>query len=156
MDKEATDNTKAWCKALAQYKEISGWTHIENFLFACRSMFENKDTKLLIAIRNEEVHNVSPLELITYKFQEKALVPIPTEYILSNQELHNKIVNVINLLITVISSLQEVLNNISPGVIYKYLSPQDGCLKNIIKMADRYKKEREYVKLFQADTESSI
>ena len=93
MDKEATDNTKEWCKALVQYKGISGWTYIENFLLACRSMFENKDTKLLTAIRNEEVHNVSPLELITYKFQEKALIPIPTEYILTNQELHNKIVN---------------------------------------------------------------
>lgn len=156
MDREATDNTLAWCKALAQYKQISGWTYIENFLSACRIMFENKDTKFLTSIRNEEVHNVSPLELINYKFQEKALIPIPTEYILANQDLHNKIVNVINLLLTVTSSLQAILNNISPGAIYKYLSPQDGCLKNIIKMADRYKKEREYVKQFQVDKESSI
>ena len=156
MDKEATDNTKEWRKALVQYKGISGWTYIENFLLACRSMFENKDTKLLTAIRNEEVHNASPLELITYKFQDKALIPIPTEYILTNQELHNKIVNVINLLLIVTSALQEVINNISPIVIYKYLSPQDGRLKNIINMADRYKKEREYVKQFQENMESSI
>ena len=149
MDAKETDNTLEWCKALRQYKEISGWIYIEKFLFACGTMFKNEDTKLLIRIRNEEVHNVSPFELINYKFEGKGLMPIPTEYVISNQDIHNKIVNVISLLASVVSSLQEILDNISPSAIYKYLSPQDGCLKNILKMKDRYKKEREYVRQFQ-------
>lgn len=149
MDRKETDNTLEWCKALQQYKEISGWAYIEKFLSACRVMFKNEDTKFLTRIRNEEVHNVSPFELINYKFGEKGLMPIPTEYVISNQDIHNKIVNVVCLLLNVVSSLQEMLNNISPSAIYKYLSAQDGCLKNILKMKDRYKKEREYVKQFQ-------
>ena len=149
MEREKTDKTKEWRKALEQYKNLSEWIYIEKFIDSCSTMFKNEDTKFLIDLRNEEVHNVSPLELIQYKFQDAALAPVPNEYIISSQELHNKIVNVISLLLVVVSSLQDLLNNISPRAIYNYLAPQDGCLKNIIKMADRYKKEREYVKLFQ-------
>ena len=150
MDKNATKETEVWYKTFEHYKQIKGWEHIEKFLSACKLMFKNKDTKFIINIRNKETHNESPLELITYKFEGASPVPIPTEYVISNQALHNKAVAVIKLLVSVVASLQEILNNISPADIRRYLSPQDGCLKNILKLEDRYKEERKYVKQFQS------
>lgn len=149
MDKMKTDDTRVWYKTFEQYKGISGWPYINNFLSACLTMFKNSDTQFLIQIRNKEVHNESPLELMNYKFQENELLPVPTEYVISSEKLHNRIVNVMELLILVSSSLQEILNNISPAEIYRYLSNKDGRLENIIKMEDRYKREREYFQQFQ-------
>ena len=149
MDKKATDETEVWYKTFEHYKQIKGWEYIEKFLSACKLMFKNKDTKFVINIRNKETHNESPLELITYKFEGALPIPVPTAYVISNQTLHNKIVTVIKLLISVVTSLQEILSNISPSDICRYLSPQDGCLENILKLEDRYKEERKYVKQFQ-------
>lgn len=149
MDQERTDDTRIWYKTFEQYKRMPEWQYIEDFLSACKMMYKNTDTQYLIQVRNKEVHNEPPLELINYKFHDKDLVPIPTEYVISNEKIHNIIVNVIELLLLVTTSLQQILNHISPAKVYQYLISQNGCLENIIKMEDRYKKEREYFKRFK-------
>lgn len=149
MDKATTDDTTVWYQTFDQYKQIEGWTYIENFLAACKRMFKNPDTKFIINIRNKETHNESPLELINYKFEKDLPIPVPVEYVIPNQTLHNKIVSVIELLTSVVASLQELLENISPANIRKYLSTQTDCLENILKPEDRYKEERKYFKQFQ-------
>lgn len=149
MDQERTDDTLIWYKTFEQYREMAEWKYIEGFLSACQKMFKSTDTQYLIRVRNKEVHNEPPLELINYKFQDKGLTPIPIEYVISNEKIHNIIVNVIDLLLFVTTSLQEVLNHISPEKVYHYLASKNCTLENIIKMEDRYKKEREYFKRFQ-------
>lgn len=84
--------------------------------------------------------------MIHYRFEENEPVPIPENYIISNQDLHNKINDVIRLLIELIQSLQNVLVHIPPTSIWGYL--ENNNLENIIKPEERYKKEREYVKEF--------
>lgn len=146
MDREKTDNTKSWVTALKQYNKIKNWSYLEDFIKKCNRFYDNDDVKFITNIRNREVHNDSPIELIHYRFKEKELIPIPENYTISNQDLHNKITIVIQLLIELIQSLQNVLVNITPGSIWGYLEKNN--LENIIKPEERYKKEREYVKEF--------
>ena len=146
MDREKTDNAKSWIKALNQYNKIKNWSYLEDFIKKCNRFYDNDDVKFITNIRNREVHNDSPIELIHYRFKEKELIPIPENYTISNQDLHNKITIVIQLLIELIQSLQNVLVNITPGSIWGYLEKNN--LENIIKPEERYKKEREYVKEF--------
>ena len=142
MDPIATDDTKAWIKALKEYKAIDGWPFIEHFISQCVVLHANKNTSYLTNVRNAEVHNESPFELVKYHFEGGSLQPIPDEFVVDSESLHNAIVEAVSLLIQVISSLQTLLENVSPHSIYRYLSPQDGQLKNILKMSERYKNER--------------
>ena len=144
MDKEATDDGKKWDQAMRQYQNIGGWKSIESFLTQCQKLYQLPDTKFIIKIRNDEVHNESPLELIKYHFEGNVLQPHPDEYVISNETLHNKITNTVGELIATTQALQHVLETISPYSIYQYLQPQDGQLKHIIKMSERYKRERTY------------
>lgn len=146
MNREKTDNTKSWIKALNQYKKIKNWSYLEDFIKECKRFYDNEDVKFVINIRNREVHNDSPIELIHYRFEGNELIPTPEKYIISNQDLHNRITVVIQLLIELIQSLQNVLVNITPGSVWGYLEKNN--LENIIKPEERYKKEREYVKEF--------
>ena len=146
MDREKTDNAKSWIKALNQYNKIKNWSYLEVFIKLCKSFIDNDDVKFITNIRNREVHNDSPIELIHYRFEGKEPIPTPESYIISNNDLHNKITLVIQLLIELIQSLQNVLVNITPGSIWGYLEKNN--LENIIKPEERYKKEREYVKEF--------
>ena len=145
MDLDKTDDTKIWMKTLKNYDKIPQWKYIQVFLDKCSLLYVHEDTKLLNNIRNKEVHSTSPIQLMKYKFLVGNLIPVPVEYIISNQELHDKILNVVELLLDVVAALQDLLNNISPKNILNYLSPQDGKLKNIIKMSNRYKKEKEFL-----------
>ena len=106
------------------------------------ALHDNKSTAYLTNVRNAEVHNESPFELVKYHFEGGSLQPIPDEYVVNSEKLHNAIVETVSLLIQVISSLQTLLENITPHSIYRYLSTQDGQLKNILKMSERYKQER--------------
>ena len=80
--------------------------------------------------------------MLKYHFKDDNLQPIPEEYVIDSESLHNAIVETVSLLIQVISSLQAILENITPHSIYLYLLLQDGRLKNILKMSERYKLER--------------
>lgn len=142
MNPVTTDDTKAWIKALKEYKAIDGWPFIESFISHCVALHDNKYTAYLTNVRNAEVHNESPFELVKYHFEGGSLQPIPDEYVVNSEKLHNTIVETVSLLIQVISSLQTLLENITPHSIYRYLSTQDGQLKNILKMSERYKQER--------------
>ena len=142
MNPVTTDDTKAWIKALKEYKAIDGWPFIESFISHCVALHDNKYTAYLTNVRNAEVHNESPFELVKYHFEGGSLQPIPDEYVVNSEKLHNAIVETVSLLIQVISSLQTLLENITPHSIYRYLSTQDGQLKNILKMSERYKQER--------------
>lgn len=144
MDKAATDDGKKWDQAMRQYQQINGWKSIENFLNQCQKLYKLPDTKFIIKIRNDEVHNESPLALIKYHFEGEIPQPHPDEYVISNETLHNEIANTVQELIATTQSLQQVLERIPPHLVYRYLKPQDGQLKYIIKMSERYKKERTY------------
>ena len=146
MDRDKTDNAKSWIKALAQYNRIINWSCLEDFINLCKSFNDNDDVKFITNIRNREVHNDSPIELIHYRFERNEPIPTPESYIISNNDLHNKITVVIQMLIELIQSLQNVLVNISPLSIWRYLDKIN--LENIIKPEERYKKERDYVKEF--------
>lgn len=144
MNKNDTDDGKKWKKALLQYKRIGGWNYIEAFLKQCETLLKSPDTIFLIQIRNDEVHNESPLQLINYTFTEDSLIPQPSGYVISNGSLHNTITKTGSLLVIVTQSLQNILEHIPPISIYKYLTPIDGQLKYITKMEERYKTERKY------------
>ena len=122
------------------------WSYLEDFIKPCKSFNDNDDVKFITNIRNREVHNDSPIELIHYRFEGNEPIPTPENYTISTHDLHNKITVVIQLLIELIQSLQNVLVNISPLSIWRYLDKIN--LENIIKPEERYKKEREYVKEF--------
>ncbi len=146
MDREKTDNTKSWVTALKQYNKIKNWSYLEDFLKLCKSFNDNEDVRFITNIRNREVHNDSPIELIHYRFEGKEPIPTPESYIISNNDLHNRITVVIKSLLELIQSLQNVLVHIPPTSIWEYL--ENNNLENIIKPEERYKKEREYVKEF--------
>ncbi|MBQ2774382.1 MAG: hypothetical protein IJF40_00645 [Clostridia bacterium] len=148
MDRKLTDDGKKWVETLMQYKDIEGWSYIQSFLIKCQILWQDADTKFLIDVRNDEIHNESPLELMQYRFADDDLVPVIDTYVIPIDVIHNKITHTIETIVSITVALQDILNNISPFSVYSYLSPRNGHLKNIIKMEDRYKLEREYIRRF--------
>lgn len=146
MNYRKNDDTIKWIKTLHAYENMIEWNYIEDFITTCQVFYSDKSVEFLRNIRNKEVHNASPIELINYKFENGQLIPIPVDYVISNQELHRNIIHTIAILVNVVEKLQILLENISPNKVYNYLLPIDGKIDNIIKMSDRYKKEREYFK----------
>lgn len=142
MNPAKTDNTGRWVAALKEYNKIDGWDYIENFIVQCDIFNKNEHAKFIKDIRNAEIHNESPFELIHYHFEDASLQPIPESYVINNETLHNSIVETVSLLIKVISSLQVILENITPYSIYNYLKQQDNKSNKILEMNERYKYER--------------
>ena len=148
MDKNKTDNTKSFISTLLEYKKLTKWEYIDNFIKACKTLHKDDDANFLKTIRDNEMHNSSPLELINYEFAEGILIPVAKDFVISNELLHNKIVNVIKVLENVCSLLQKLVEHISPFDINSFLETRNGTLKNILRLEERYKKENEYVKQF--------
>ena len=150
MDPKLTDEGDKWYRAMRQYSSIDGWSYIEAFLSQCKQIKEDEIITFLTQVRNDEVHNESPIELIKYAFGDN-LTPIPKEYVISNQDLHNYITHAVSLLVVLSQRLQDIIDHISPGHLYNYLKDQNGKLKFIIKMEDRYKRERDVFSGYHVD-----
>lgn len=144
MDKEKTDAFTNWEKALKQFVNIRNGNYILNFLKECKHLFENDNTQYILGIRNAEIHNYSPLDLIEYKFYENVLTPKPQKYVISTNDIYNSIIECLNVIIYVKNALQEIIQNIKPLDIYNYISKNRTKLKFIIDPQERYIKERNY------------
>ena len=150
MDPKQTDDGVKWYQAMLQYKALAGWDYIERFLSQCDSVKNDKTIQFLTQVRNNEVHSESPIELIRYSF-DKNMTPIPQEYVISNQHLHNRITHAALMLVTLAQRLQDVIDHISPGSLYGFLKDKNGQLINIIRIEDRYKRERVVFSTFAND-----
>ena len=148
MDTRATDDGKKWYKALCNYKSIQGWDYIESVLNLCVGFIKEPRVIFIQEVRNREAHNESPIELMNYKYKDDSLEPIPESYVLSNHDLHNTLIDIVNNLKQMTAALQIMLEHVNPVDIYDYLMANKN-LPYLIKPADRYKQEALYVQGFK-------
>ena len=148
MDKKETDAFTNWEKALKQFINIKNGNYISNFLKKCSQFYANDNTKYILGIRNAEIHNYSPLDLIEYKFYKNELTPIPQKYVISTNDIYNRIIECLDGIIYVKNALQEIIQHIKPLDIYNYISKKQKTLKFIIDPQERYKEERNYFSKF--------
>lgn len=142
FDAKKTKKNNIFISTLKQFVPLT--TLINDFLIKCSEIYTNESINYINSIRNDEIHNESPLDLHIYHFDDarakEGLFIIDNGYKINTKDLFSKVHQCICLLIELKSILQQILETIHPLKVVSFISQNK--LRNIIEPKIRTKIRR--------------
>lgn len=144
FDPEKTKKNDRFIDTLKQFIPLS--ETISGFLSCCKKAYNSFDLQYVNSIRNDEIHNESPLDLHEYHFDDSRAVEglfiVDNGFKISNKEILQRISVVISLMIETKDSLQKMLETIHPLDIESFV--KNTILKNVVIPKNRIRLTKDY------------
>lgn len=144
LDPKKTKKNDKFINTLKQFIPLS--ETISGFLLCCNKAYNSSDLQYVNSIRNDEIHNESPLDLHEYHFDDsrasEGLFILDKGFKISNKEIMQRISVVISLMIETKDSLQKILENIHPLDIVSFV--KNNVLENVVIPKNRIQLARDY------------
>ena len=129
LDKEGTEGRGPFLKTLEQFKEINQVVGI--FIEYCKFSYKNEDIEFIRHVRNDEIHNESQLDLHDYSFGKTTDEIIDHGYKIRDEEIFERISNVLCILISLKNNLQNMVQAIKPIEVYDFVLHKEPLINTI-------------------------
>jgi len=147
MNVNKTIDAKVCIRTLDLFRDIDS-VRVTKLKNCCIKISKDESYLFVSGIRNDEEHNDSPLNKMHYEFGQDGSITC-TGFKITNQEIVERVVDVIWLLIDVVQSLQEIIDYIPEIEIAKIADTKN--YDKLVCSDERLNQESKNVKYYQIE-----